>query len=131
MPKQIGQRNTRQRDMIYNIISSAHGPVTVDEIYQSAQQQGPIGIATVYRTINLLLDNNKILKTTLSDGQSRYERSNKEKHHHHFLCRVCEKAICIDAPPILCAETNKQISGFIVESHELIVHGVCKPCSKK
>jgi len=63
--------------------------MTVDEIHAAAQDAAPgVGIATIYRTVKLLLDAREIQSVILPDGQLRYEAADLD-HHHHFRCRVC------------------------------------------
>jgi len=53
----LGQRQTRQRDAIFGVIQDAAGPLTVAEIHSRGQETVPgLGIATVYRTVKLLLE---------------------------------------------------------------------------
>ena len=64
----IGQRRTQQREVLLEIIKKAVGPLSVNDIHQQAEEQGySIGIATVYRTIKLLLSSNSIQAVTLPD----------------------------------------------------------------
>src|SRR5215217_2666946 len=57
----LGQRHTRQRDVIVAVIRDATGPLTVNEILERAQERVPgLGVATVYRTLKLLHEAAKI-----------------------------------------------------------------------
>lgn len=83
----LGQRRTPQRETIFRVIRDAAGPLTIQEILEGAQQTLPgMGIATVYRTLNLLQVAGRIEVVILPSGESRYESSNLG-HHHHFQCR--------------------------------------------
>ena len=61
MNKKIGQRRTEQREVIYEIIKSAPGPLKVYDILEKANKDKQItGITTIYRTIKLLLKHEKV-----------------------------------------------------------------------
>jgi Fur family transcriptional regulator, ferric uptake regulator len=124
MPK-IGQRKTQQREIIIEIIAQSPGPVTVNDILRIAdeQKQG-MGIATIYRTIKLLLESEIICEVNLPDGQSRYEKT-KKAHHHHFHCNKCGNVIDINE---CCGHFHKIVDGHHVESHEITLFGICKNC---
>ena len=99
MPNKIGQRKTQQRQAILEIIEEAPGPITVNEILEKADNKGlQIGIATIYRTVKLLLENNVISQVMLPDGQSRYETSCQADHHHHHLRQHQFRLLCLWQP---------------------------------
>lgn len=122
----IGQRNTQQREVIVDIIKNSVGPLAVNEIHQLAEEEGySIGIATVYRTIKLLLDGKIIQSVTLPDGQQRYEAA-ELGHHHHFHCNKCSKVIDIDK---CCMHLHEnEVDGHLIENHEITLFGICKEC---
>jgi len=125
----LGQRHTRQRDVIVAVIREATGPLTVNEILHRAQERVPgLGVATVYRTLKLLQEGGKITTVILPSGETRYE-STGLGHHHHFHCRVCDEVYDLEDCPVQIP--NRELSnGFQVESHELTLYGVCSTCSR-
>jgi Fur family transcriptional regulator, ferric uptake regulator len=128
MAKKIGQRNTQQRQIILDIIDAAPGPVSVNEILSKAENNDHlIGIATIYRTVKLLIENKMICQVILPDGQSRYETTGTAKHHHHHLhCSSCDKVIDIHQ----CCEHlhESEVEGHLIQRHEITLFGVCKDC---
>src|SRR5689334_4060499 len=82
----LGQRQTRQRDAILKVLGEANGPLSTPEIFKLAKKVIPLGIATVYRTINLLLAAKEIQSVILPSGETRYESADLG-HHDHFQCR--------------------------------------------
>ncbi|MFW6058616.1 MAG: Fur family transcriptional regulator [Phycisphaeraceae bacterium] len=126
---QIGERRTQQRAAILEAIRGAAGPLTVDQIQAAAQRTvANLGIATVYRTVKLLLDHGEIRTVTLPDGQPRYEAADLG-HHHHFRCRRCGRVYDLDLCPIALPEGMKLPGGFHVEDHEVTLYGTCPRCS--
>lgn len=125
----LGQRHTRQRDVIVEVIDGAPGPLTVGEILARAQRKIPtLGIATVYRTIKLLQDHRQVETVILPTGETRYESSGLG-HHHHFHCRVCQEVFDVDACPVSLAPDAVVGRGYRVERHELTLYGTCPDCS--
>lgn len=126
----LGQRHTQQRDAILDVIRGSAGPLTVQEILKSAKRGAKgLGIATVYRTVKLLLDSHLIHPVTLSDGQTRYEAANLG-HHHHFHCRSCRRVFDMDFCGVQLP--NKALpKGFKIDDHELTLFGTCPDCSQR
>jgi len=122
-------RSTTQRQTITETIRRADGPLTIDEIHKHARRNvNQLGIATVYRAVNRLLEEGAIQLVILPDGQNRYEPADRG-HHHHFRCRQCGKVD--DLPGCLLAETElaKLPGGYKVEDHEVTLIGLCPACS--
>jgi Fur family transcriptional regulator, ferric uptake regulator len=127
----LGQRQTRQRDRIFQVIREAQGPLTVPEILDRAQQDLPgLGVATVYRTLNLLQEGDQIRTVILPTGETRYEMSDLG-HHHHFQCRVCEEVYDLESCPVAVPDLSSLGKGFVVEAHELTLYGVCPECGER
>ena len=129
VPAPLGQRHTRQRDAILQAISEAKGPVSIQQILERAQRAlGSLGIATVYRTLNLLLESKRIQTVILPDGQTCYERSGLG-HHDHFQCRRCKNVYDLEVCPLHLARGTIIPGGFMVEDHEMTLYGLCPACS--
>jgi Fur family ferric uptake transcriptional regulator len=127
-PTKVGQRNTRQRETILSVIRAAQGPLTVDEIHRRAKRRvRGMGIATVYRTVKLLLEHEELQTVVLPDGQSRYESAHL-KHHHHFRCRRCDQVYDLSGCMLPIAAGTTLPQGFIVEDHEVTLYGICPKC---
>ena len=128
--KKLGRRNTRQRDVIFEAIRSSRGPLSAAGIRARAVKRSPgIGIATIYRTIKLLLDQSRISMVILPTGETRYEVHGLS-HHHHFLCTSCGQVFCMDFCPFSGAYRARLPYGFRVESHTVTTYGICPECGK-
>ncbi|HLM69180.1 MAG TPA: transcriptional repressor [Longimicrobium sp.] len=125
----LGERNTRQRETIAGVIQDAAGPLTVQEIFERAQERVPgLGVATVYRTVKLLSDAREIQAVILPSGETRYE-SARLGHHHHFHCRICGTVYDMETCLVRVPESRSVEQGFLIESHELTCYGVCPNCA--
>ena len=93
---------------------------------KAAQETLPrIGIATVYRTLKLLVSEGWLTPVELPGEATRYEIRGPG-HHRYFRCRECARIYPIDG-----IDWNvKQIApdGFRVEDHKLFLYGVCRGC---
>lgn len=130
-----GLKVTYQRIAILEVLSNRPGEhLTAEEIYDLVKAEYPdIGLATVYRTIQLLSDLNLIDKLNLDDGYVRYEigRKNCEEchHHHHLICLECGNIYAFQDDLLENLEERiKETLGFEVEDHEVKLYGHCKEC---
>jgi Fur family transcriptional regulator, ferric uptake regulator len=125
---QLGQRQTRQRDAIYQVIEAATGPLSVPEIHDRARVLFPrLGIATVYRTVKLLQEGGRIQSVILPSGETRYEETGLG-HHEHFQCRKCSQVFDIKVCPVHIPKGTELTGGFVVDDHELTIYGTCPDC---
>jgi Fe2+ or Zn2+ uptake regulation protein len=118
-------RLTPQREAVLRAIEGERGSFTATEIYDSAREIEPsLGLATVYRTLELLRGAGGVRQL----GGATYVRCHPG-HHHHLVCVSCgaveETELC-GAPS---AATLKRRHGFVAETHELDVYGVCASCA--
>ena len=136
--REKGRKVTSQRLMVLNILS-AHGDehLTVEEIYDLAKEESPeIGLATIYRTVQVLLELHVIEKVTFDDGFARYELNGEETgsghRHHHAICTQCGKVYSLETD--LLDTLEKQVFeslGFEVTDHEVKLYGLCSACRRK
>ena len=85
-------RNTRQRNIILEIVNNSYEHLTVYQIYELARCEIPnISLGTVYRNLSNLTDDGKIRKLEVY-GMDRYDRNIL---HAHFICSRCENIIDI------------------------------------
>ena len=136
--REKGLKVTSQRLMVLNILS-AHGDehLTVEEIYDLAKEESPeIGLATIYRTVQVLLELHVIEKVTFDDGFARYELNGEETgpghRHHHAICTQCGKVYSLETD--LLDTLEKQVFeslGFEVTDHEVKLYGLCSACRRK
>jgi Fur family transcriptional regulator, ferric uptake regulator len=122
------ERITKQGTAILEVIRTAGRPLLPQEIFDLSCLRVPgIGIATVYRNINSLLDRGAIQEVHLPGENPRYEISETDhEHHHHFQCYECEKVFDVHACPGDFSHLAPK--GFKVHDHELTLYGSCSDC---
>ena len=121
-------RKTNQRSVIAEVLEEAEHPLSVAEVLALAQSKhASLGIATVYRTLKAMVEAGAIVTVDWPGDAPRYERSGKH-HHHHFQCRKCGGMFDVEGcAPGISALVPK---GFRLESHEILLYGVCDRCQK-
>jgi Fur family ferric uptake transcriptional regulator len=120
-------RNTPQRRAIRAAIDEAGRPLDAHEVLAAAQTDADnLGLATVYRTLKLGVEEGWLTPVDLPNAPTRYEMAGK-KHHHHFECRACSKVFEVHG----CPGNLKPLlpDGFTLEDHEVILYGLCDECA--
>lgn len=121
-------RVTRQRRAVLEAIASHPGSFTAVDVYDRARRIEPrLGLATVYRTVELLRRTGS-LRPLPGQGRPAYVRCHPG-HHHHLVCLSCgtveETELC-GAPSE--AEVHER-HGFQAEAHEVDIYGTCARCA--
>lgn len=137
--REKGLKVTTQRILVLEALSSAPDKhFTVEEIYEAVKQEYPeIGLATVYRTIQVLLELHLIDRINLDDGYVRYEigavdSSEMKHHHHHLICLSCGKVFSFGDDLLDTLEEKIQDSmDFKVVDHEVKLYGYCRNCRER
>lgn len=108
--------------------------LSAEDVYNIVKRQHPdIGLATVYRTLDLLSELEVLTKMDFGDGRSRYEINEGETHqHHHLICLGCG-AVKEFADDLLDAleEAVAAKSQFAIVDHQLKFYGYCHDCRKR
>ena len=137
--KEKGLKMTRQRLVVLEVLAeNPEQHLTAEDIYERVKVENPdIGLATVYRTVQLLLELELIDRINLDDGFVRYEIGDMEKkrlhhRHHHLICLKCGRVSAFQEDMLEALETGvKQALGFQVVDHEVKLYGYCKDCLEK
>lgn len=132
--KQTGFKITPQRRAIIEVLLQNDAKhLSSEQIYDLVKVDCPeIGLATVYRTMQVLDEVGAISKLSLDDGCIRYEINlNKEDshNHHHLICKKCSKIIEVEED--LLDEIEKIIENtykFDILDHDVKFYGVCENC---
>ena len=131
-----GFKLTPQREATVKIlIDNEKDHLSAEEIFMFLKKSNSdIGLATVYRTLEILTQLGVANKVIFEDGLSRYDlhRDKSTHFHHHLLCMECGKIDEIFED--LLADVEKDVEKryqFKVEDHRLTFHGMCADCQKK
>lgn len=133
-----GLKMTAQRRLVLETVASHPGEhLTAEEIYGLVKNQYPdIGLATVYRAVQVLVDLQVIDKVSFDDGLARYELSyqadGRRHHHHHAICQNCGRVLSFEEDLLEALEQAVfAATGFRVTDHEVKLYGYCKTCSNE
>ncbi len=120
-------RNTKQRDAIRQALVKEGRPLSIAELLTLAHTRvSSLGIATVYRNLKALQAENEVVQVDLPGGPPRWEIVPVE-HHHHFLCRTCNRLLEIHNCP---SDLQRLLPrGYTLEEHDILLRGICGDCS--
>lgn len=124
----MSTRNSIQRQWIYDFIQRNDGHLSAEEIYEGLLcEDRQISLATVYRNLGILVKEFKIASIMTKTGKQVYDKTCKP--HDHFICTKCQKMYDVSIPyeRSIDHRYSKHLPG-IVESHELILYGICEDC---
>lgn len=135
--REKGLKVTNQRIGVLEVLSgSEDSHLTAEEIYDVVRVKYPeIGLATVYRTIQLFLRLHLIDQINLDDGCVRYEMraedAGGQHHHHHLICLSCGKVFSFNGDLLEALEEYiLDKDGFQVVDHKVQLYGYCRECQK-
>ena len=138
MLKEKGLKVTNQRLLVLEVLACHKDRhMTVEDIYDLVKEDYPeIGLATIYRTVQLLLEMQLVDRINLDNGCVRYEIGKigeKEAHrHHHLICLECGKVISFwDDLLEELEERIRESASFQVINHEVKFYGYCESCLKQ
>lgn len=130
-----GYKLTPQREATLKILLENKEHLSAEDIYMLVKDKAPdIGLATVYRTLELLSELRIVHKLNFGDGVARYEitNENEEHHHHHLVCLECGKLEEFEDDLLGDIEEKiEKTKKFTIVDHRLSFFGYCKECNDK
>lgn len=124
-------RITPQRRAIVRYLSDYPGHLKAEDIYEALVDDYPnMSVATVYNTLNMLLDYN-LVRQIRTDAPSAYYDFNAEEHYH-IVCKECGKIKDVFLPLFEHVESDiEEDTGYEVEKYNLEIIGLCPNCKQK
>jgi len=124
--RKAGKRVTSERKLLFNII--ARNPhLDATDIFRIARDENPkIGLATVYRTLNLLAELNLVNVSALGEGHGHYEIRGED--HVHLICLRCGSVE--EARTSSDLRSLVDFEGFDVRQGRLELIGYCAKCQR-
>lgn len=121
---------TRQRTLVAELVFAARDHPSAETIRRELDRRGEqVGTATIYRTLDLMLDAGCIAAHDFGDGRRRFEPMAAQTRHEHLICRRCGQVTEFRNAPL---ERMMQLvadeHGFLHERHRVEVHGLCPDC---
>ncbi|WP_236031031.1 Fur family transcriptional regulator [Ktedonospora formicarum] len=129
---EVSQRRTRPRRLIEQRLvelAAKETDFTVDDLWQDIRKEEPrLGRATVYRSVEKLVNRGLLNRVEFADGTHHY-RVCGHSHHHHLTCNQCHRVVEVDIclPGEQIAKISNQ-TNFTIEGHSLSFFGCCPDC---
>jgi Fur family ferric uptake transcriptional regulator len=126
-----GLRQGGARRAVVELLGEQHCCLTAQEILDRLRASDrTVGIASVYRILDLLVSEGYVQKIDLGSGVTRYEPIQRGgEHHHHLVCDSCGKVEPFEDSSLERALGKvEQSSGYDVSLHDVVLHGACADC---
>lgn len=125
-------KSTKERQDVLRAFLSAERHVTAEELHVAMKRQGAsIGLATVYRALNLFCECGLAERHQFGDGHARYELTYNVGHHDHLICTQCHAVIEFENLMIEKLQNKvAQEHRFVIKAHKLEIYGSCEKCVK-
>ena len=123
---------TKQKDIINDLIKNKKTEFTIKEIYNDLNKK--IGLTTIYRLVDKLIEEKKLNKTISKDNTTYYQYLEEcnEENHFYLKCENCGNLEHVDCDCI------EDLTNHILKKHKfklnkdhIIINGICKKCIKK
>ena len=131
--KERDLKYTPEREEIIEAIVKLQKHFDAEDIYQQLRKQkSDVSLATVYRTIPLLVDSGLIMETLHCREKVLYEKIYNKRHHDHMVCINCGKIIEFYNEDVekLQDEICRKYQ-FVPTEHRLGIKGYCLKCQEK
>jgi len=126
----VGGKRSSKRDRILNIFLRQEGHLSADDLFDLVRRVEPgIGRATVYRTLQWMVEADIARKVDFGDGRSRYEPSYRHPRHFHLICTKCHQSsefLSSDVESLM--EEVATARGFTPSQSVVQIYGTCEDC---
>jgi Fur family ferric uptake transcriptional regulator len=125
-----GLKLTAERRALFDEIFGRHEHLEADELLVRLRtQHKKISRATIYRTLELLVDSGIVGRLRIGEAGYRYERLRAGDHHDHLICTQCGRVVEFFEPRIEALQDDVAgRHGFLLVSHSHQMRGVCRSC---
>ena len=129
--KGAGFRSGGARAAVLDAMAAQSCCVSAQELHHRVRDDGrSVGIASVYRVLDELVELRLVQRVDVGDGIARYEPALPDgDHHHHVVCGDCGRVEPFEDPTLESAIANaSKRLGFSVAAHEVVLRGECDDC---
>jgi Fur family ferric uptake transcriptional regulator len=126
-----GHQRGGARERIIALLAGQECALSAVEIEDVLRTDGPpVGRASIYRALDLLVDHGLVERMAVEQGKSRFETIDPSgAHHHHLVCKQCGRLVAFDDPGLERAiDRLSERLGVRVEHHDVLLRGACEEC---
>ena len=125
------RKPTRQQVAVAELLERSDDFTSAQTVHARLRDAGAgVGLATVYRTLQSMVDAGTVDVLRTDDGESVYRRCPTADHHHHLVCRQCGLTVEIEGREV--ERWSQRIAaeqGFVNVDHTVEVFGTCASCA--
>jgi Fur family ferric uptake transcriptional regulator len=129
-----GYRSGAARRAVIELLGRSPCAMTAAEIEERLRGNGrAVGRASVYRTLEQLVELHLVSRLDVGSGTARYEAALPSgEHHHHLVCDTCGKVEPFEDPELesAIARVAEKVGSFTVGEHDVVLHGECATCAR-
>jgi Fur family ferric uptake transcriptional regulator len=126
-----GYRASAPRAAVVGALSELGCSVTAKEIADLLDEQGQsVGLASIYRALDLLDRVRLVNRFEVGEGVARYEPAHPGgEHHHHLVCQSCGNVSAFEDPGLERAiEKLSRRVDYAIDAHDVTLRGECPAC---
>ena len=132
--RNAGHRAGGARSAVVELLAGQSCCLSAQEISEGLRAQGTdVGLASVYRALDLLHEMHLVQRVEIGDRGARYEPVVPGgEHHHHAVCDYCGRVTAFEDDRL--ERTLERLAGRLRHSmsgHDIVIHGACARCSRK
>ena len=128
--KPVGGKRSSKREQIVDVFLRQDGHLTADELVDVIRAEDHrISRATVYRTLQWMVDAGIARKVDFGEGRFRFEQSYRQPRHFHLICKTCNRSfefLSSDIESLI--EEISAARGFTANQSVLQIYGTCEEC---
>src|SRR5688572_12145000 len=125
-----GSKRSSKRDTIVNVFLRQEGHLTADDLVDLIKKEDQrISRATIYRTLQWMVDAGIARKVDFGEGRFRFEHSYRHPRHFHLICKSCNRSfefLSSDIESLI--EEVATARNFAPRQSVLQIHGTCEAC---
>lgn len=125
-----GHRAGGARTAVVELLAGEDCCLTANEIFDALRSENKaVGLASVYRALDVLLRLGLVYRLDLGGGKARYEAARATDHHHHIVCLDCGRVSAFDDNALERAlDRVAERQDYVIDDHDVVLRGRCTDC---
>src|SRR6478752_3912851 len=125
-----GSKRSGKRDLIVNVFLRQEGHLTAEDLVDLIRREDQrISRATIYRTLQWMVDAGIARKVDFGEGRFRFEHSYRQPRHFHLICKTCSRSFEFLSSDIeALVEEVASARSFSPSQSVVQIYGTCEAC---